>query len=141
MVDHLLPKPAPRRARFMLTPLVDVMFLLLIFFMLSSETALYTLLRLNARSVQAQSALNPKPSSQAELLIAVGRGTLRVNGVATPLLELAAVLARYKASGITAAVLVPQESAQAQDVVAVIELFEMARFAQVRMVSAPVPAP
>ena len=37
-----------RRFQFMLTPLVDVMFLLLIFFMLSSQTAPYSLLQILA---------------------------------------------------------------------------------------------
>jgi hypothetical protein len=43
--------PRRRRAFFMLTPLVDIMFLLLIFFMLTSETSLYTLMRMSAQAV------------------------------------------------------------------------------------------
>lgn len=136
----LLPRPH-RRPHFMLTPLVDIMFLLLIFFMLSSETALYTLLRLTAQTVVADGSSAPVAAPAPELLVWVGRNSTRVNGVATPMSELTAALAGYKANGIVTAALVPGNGAEAQDIVAVIEQFEAAAFGQVRLISNMAAAP
>lgn len=44
----ILPRPAPKRARFAMTPLADAMFQLLIFFMLSSSLAPYSLLTIRS---------------------------------------------------------------------------------------------
>ncbi|KRA53065.1 ExbD/TolR family protein [Devosia sp. Root635] len=137
----LLPAPRRRRSYFMLTPLVDVMFLLLIFFMLSSETALYTLLRLTAQTVVADESAAPAAAPGPELLVSIGRSSTRVNGVATPISDLAETLARYKASGIATAALVAGNGAEAQDIVAVIELFEAAEFGQVRLIANAAAAP
>ena len=53
----LLDRPTQRRKiAFMLTPLVDVMFLLLIFFMLSSQTAPYSLLTISVPDTGAPAA-------------------------------------------------------------------------------------
>ena len=79
------PRPPRRRIVFMLTPLVDVMFLLLIFFMLSSQTAPYSLLEIMA---QGTPGAEPAPQTQpvapaqgaAELLVSIARGYARFNG-------------------------------------------------------------
>ena len=44
----ILPRPATKRARFAMTPLADAMFQLLIFFMLSSSLAPYSLLTIRS---------------------------------------------------------------------------------------------
>ena len=51
----ILPRPAPKRARFAMTPLADAMFQLLIFFMLSSSLAPYSLLTIRSGSEPQQS--------------------------------------------------------------------------------------
>lgn len=129
--------PRRRRAFFMLTPLVDIMFLLLIFFMLTSQTSLFTLVRISAQggAPEAQPSA-PVPVAAAELLVSIGRDQVRINGRATLLGELPAALAAYKARGIVRAALVPGLSARVQDIVTVLELFEAARFSHVRLVSA-----
>lgn len=125
----------------MLTPLVDVMFLLLIFFMLSSETSLYTLLRLNIPTVPQVQSGPVTPSSAAGLLVSIGRNAARINGIPIPLTDIAKALQAYKADGVVWATLIPTQAAQAQDIVSVIELFEAAAFAEVRLMSNPAASP
>ena len=80
------PRPPRRRIVFMLTPLVDVMFLLLIFFMLSSQTAPYSLLEIMAQGTPGRSsrtAAAPAGCASAghgELLVSIARGYARFNG-------------------------------------------------------------
>lgn len=50
----ILPRPAAKRQRFSLTPLADAMFQLLIFFMLSSSLAPYSLLTIRSGPEQQQ---------------------------------------------------------------------------------------
>jgi biopolymer transport protein ExbD len=135
----LLQRQRPRRRFvFMLTPLVDVMFLLLIFFMLSSQTAPYSLLEIMAEGTAAtpapaQTAAQTPPSS--EMIIAISRDYARVNGQRIEMAELAAALAQYKAAGFERAVVLPTGTATVQDVVSVIEAVKQAALAQVRVVS------
>lgn len=134
-----LPPRRRRRAFFMLTPLVDVMFLLLIFFMLSSQTSLYTLVRISAQAVSGETAPAAAPASTAELLVGIGQEQVRINGVATALADLPAALAGYQMRGIDRAALVAGQSARVQDIVSVLELFEAARFGRVRLVAGASP--
>jgi biopolymer transport protein ExbD len=136
----LLQRQRPRRRFvFMLTPLVDVMFLLLIFFMLSSQTAPYSLLEIMA---EGQPAATPAPAQTAaqtppwsEMIIAISRDYARVNGQRIEMAELAAALAQYKAAGFERAVVLPTGTATVQDVVSVIEAVKQAALSQVRVVS------
>lgn len=135
MLTFLQP-PRRRRAFFMLTPLVDVMFLLLIFFMLSSQTSLYTLVRISARAVAGDTTPAPvAPGRTAELLVSIGHGTVRINGVPAAPGDLPAMLRDYQSRGVVRAALVAGQAAQVQDIVSVLELFEAASFGQVRLVS------
>ena len=130
--------PRRRRAFFMLTPLVDIMFLLLIFFMLTSETSLYTLMRMSAQAVAAgPTATTASPT--AELVVAIGHQQVRLNGVAMPFDQVAAVLAQFRAQGVGRAALVAGQAAQVQDIVSVLELLEAAAFSQVRLVAGGAP--
>lgn len=130
-----LPPPHRRRAFFMLTPLVDVMFLLLIFFMLSSQTSLYTLVHISAQAVSGDPAPAAAPANTAELLVGIGQDQVRINSVAMPLADLPSALSGYQSRGVVRAALVAGRSARVQDIVSVLELFEAARFGQVRLVS------
>ena len=128
-----LDAPRRRRAFFMLTPLVDIMFLLLIFFMLTSETSLYTLMRMSARAVAAAPAA-ATASPTAELVVAIGHRQVRLNGVAMPLDQVADVLAQFRAQGVDRAALVAAQAAQVQDIVSVLELLEATAFGEVRLI-------
>ena len=129
-----LHSPRRRRAYFMLTPLVDIMFLLLIFFMLTSETSLYTLMRMSAQAVAAEPVATI-PSPTPELVVAIGHQQVRLNGVAMPIGQAATVLAQFRAQGVDRAALVAGHAAQVQDIVSVLELLEAAAFGEVRLVA------
>jgi biopolymer transport protein ExbD len=133
-MTNFLNAPHRRRAFFMLTPLVDIMFLLLIFFMLTSETSLYTLMRISAQAVAAGPAA-AAASPTAELVVAIGHQQVRLNGVAMPTDQVAAVLAQFKAQGVVRAALVAGQAAEVQDIVSALELLEAAAFSQVRLVA------
>ena len=74
-----------RRFAFMLTPLVDVMFLLLIFFMFTTQTAPYSLLAITAPASAASSAptapAGAGPAAPAPaLLISIEHGFVSYDG-------------------------------------------------------------
>lgn len=128
----------------MLTPLVDVMFLLLIFFMLSSQTAPYSLLEIMAQGApgqeQAPPVAPPAVAPTAELLVSIAHGYARFNGARVEMTDLRSAIESYKAAGFTRAVVTTGQAATVQDVVSVLEAIERASFAEMRLVSqAPVP--
>lgn len=118
--------PPPIRKPLPLTPLVDIVFLLLIFFMLSS-----TFLKLGHQELAVGTAAGtakPVPG----LLVRVGSGArVSVNGVAVPVTALTARLDAFAAQGITAARLSASPSATVQDFVTVLEAVRASRLASV----------
>ena len=69
MASKRAPLPErPRRYRFVLTPLADAMFQLLIFFMLSTSLTPYSLIRL-------KSAVGPAPDAEAQASAGAGTDT------------------------------------------------------------------
>ena len=139
------PRPPRRRIVFMLIPLVDVMFLLLIFFMLSSQTSPYSLLEIMA---QGTPGAEPAPQVQpvapaqgaAELLVSIARGFARFNGTRVEMADLRTAIETYKAAGFVTAVVTTNQAATVQDVVSVLEALERGAFAEMRLVTqAPVP--
>lgn len=63
----ILPRPAAKRQRFSLTPLADAMFQLLIFFMLSSSLAPYSLLTIRSGPEQQQAGeVQPGEATQPD---------------------------------------------------------------------------
>jgi biopolymer transport protein ExbD len=138
----LLQKPRRRRIAFMLTPLVDVMFLLLIFFMLSSQTAPYSLLTIFApRQGTAATPPAQQPQTPAapkrEVLVSVNDGFVRFNGQRVELADLRAAIADYKAQGYANATILTSRAAHVQDVVSVLEAFDSAAFGATRLMLAP----
>ena len=79
---------AQRRRRLSLTSLIDVIFLLLLFFMLSSTFTRFAEIELSAAVAGA-----PAPSAEAPLFLQLGATDLRLNGAAVALEALAAALA------------------------------------------------
>ena len=136
-------RPPRRRIVFMLTPLVDVMFLLLIFFMLSSQTAPYNLLEIMAQGTPGQeqpAEVAPSVPTSAELLVSIARGYARFNGSRVEMADLRSAIEDYKAAGFIRAVVTTGQAATVQDVVSVLEAMERAAFAEMRLVTqAPVP--
>lgn len=136
------PRPRPR---FMLTPLVDVMFLLLIFFMLSSQTSPYSLLDVAAQGQAAATTPTASPATTpakgaGEMIVSIARGYVRFNGARVELAELGAAIDRFKSAGYRRAVVTTAQSATVQDVVSVLEALEKSDLAEMRLVTT-VPAP
>lgn len=136
-------RPPRRRIVFMLTPLVDVMFLLLIFFMLSSQTAPYSLLEIMA---EGRPGAEPAPPTQtatvaptAELLVSIARGYARFNGARVEMADLRSAIETFKAAGFTRAVVTTGQAATVQDVVSVLEVLESSEFAEMRLVTQVAP--
>ena len=106
------PKP-----KISLTPLIDVVFLLLIFFMLAS-----TFLKFNAMAI---SAVERGPAaadvSKFVLIEILGEQRLEVNGATLQVDGLLAHIDRLVANGLTRAVVKPTPNATVQDLVSVLE--------------------
>ena len=140
-----LDPPPRRRISFMLTPLVDVMFLLLIFFMLSSQTAPYSLLTILAGGNQSEAAPSPAaprapvsaPQGPGEAVVSISRGYVRFNGERVNMEDLPAAIARYKSLGFSSAVVSSSQAATVQDVVSVLEIFQGSDFGEMRLVIQP----
>lgn len=131
--------PVRKRRTFMLTPLVDVMFLVLIFFMLSSQTGSYGLLSIvpPARTETAPVAAVPAAAGAAgvgELVVSIGAGTVHIGGRPFTMDALPGTLSALRSAGYEHAVLLTTTAASVQDVVSVLEAFESVRFARTRLV-------
>ncbi len=143
-----LDPPPRRRINFMLTPLVDVMFLLLIFFMLSSQTAPYSLLTIlaggpppgEAGAQPAAPTPSPTPAAvqgKGDAIVSISRGYVRFNGERVEMSDLLATIKRYKELGYSSAVVFSSQAATVQDVVTVLETFEGSDFGEMRLVIQP----
>lgn len=144
-----LDPPPRRRISFMLTPLVDVMFLLLIFFMLSSQTAPYSLLTIlaggdpsqqPAPSAPAQPAVSA-PQGKGDVVVSISRGYVRFNGERVDMVDLPAAIERYKAAGFSTAMVFSTQAATVQDMVTVLEVFQGSDFGEMRLVTQAGAAP
>ena len=112
-----------RRVLFVLTPLIDVIFLLLIFFMLSSQIAPYSLMpigRISAGGEGPSDAPWAAPGAPP-LTVRLAHGHVSIGGDSIAIEELAAAAERFRADGITAYILIPAATADVQDVVAALE--------------------
>ena len=135
----LLDRPVRRRKiAFMLTPLVDVMFLLLIFFMLSSQTAPYSLLVITPPPGAAPASVPAQPSASApqpqEVMVSIFHGYVRYNGDRVALADLRASIEKSKTAGIARAAVLATRGATVQDFVTVIEAFETTDFGDMRLI-------
>lgn len=120
----------------MLTPLVDIMFLLLIFFMLTSQTAPYSLISIlagQASGTQASPAPAPAAPTGGEVVVSISNGFVRLNGEDVPMADIREAIARYRAQGFERAAALTTQSATVQDVVTVLEAFETSEFGQLRL--------
>lgn len=120
--------PARRRRRLVsLTPLIDVVFLLLIFFMLASRFAVETRLDLAAGGSGAGYSGPPR-------LVSIRADGLALNGTETPLAELPAAVGRLMAEPSQLIVLRAEEGAEVQRVVVVLDALKSAGFEKLALV-------
>lgn len=140
--DVYLPDPrGDKRAPFALTPLADVMFQLLIFFMLSTSLAPYSLITLAAPvAPTGQSTAPPEaPGGGARSIVIwhVGRGELRAGAATLPLDALPQLIPALKDEGLEEILLFTTPAATTQDLATVIEAIRVGEVARLRLIGTP----
>ncbi|MBM7068844.1 biopolymer transporter ExbD [Actibacterium sp. 188UL27-1] len=133
-----LPRRRPAAA-FALTPLADVMFQLLIFFMLSTSLAPYALVPLGAPTAPeaATGSQNAAPTSRSQVIWHVSRGEVRAGSAILTMAELRQAIPALKDHGLTEVLLFSTPQATAQDVATVIEAIRVGQVARVRLIARP----
>ena len=125
-------RPTRRRTKgFMLIPLVDVIFLLLTFFMLASSIDPFSLLTLDDYRSRAQGAAARapgKPQPAPDLIVSVGRGIVQANGAPVPLDGFAGAAAALRRQGLNRVLVFTRPEATVQDIVSVIDALKKASF-------------
>ncbi len=140
--DVYLPDPrGDRKAPFALTPLADVMFQLLIFFMLSTSLAPYSLITLGTPvAPTGQSTAEPEAAgggAQSIVIWHIGRGELRAGSAVLPLDALPQVIPALKEKGLEEILLFTTPVATTQDVATVIEAIRVGEVAKLRLIGKP----
>ena len=113
-----------------LVPLVDVVFLLLMFFMLSTTFAKHGQLGMGQGDDAAATlaAIEPPADAMPGVVLDIGHGpSVRVNGTAVALTELVARLDSFQQRGIASGVIRVRKDADVQDLVTVMELARTSR--------------
>jgi biopolymer transport protein ExbD len=113
-------KPAPIRKPIPLTPLVDIVFLLLMFFMLSSTFTKFGALDLDAATGRANGAA--AKTFPGAIIVISDALHVTLNGKAVEAGELAHRLNELKGSGVEKAAIRPGPVATVQDLVTVLEV-------------------
>ena len=130
-----------RRSPFALTPLADVMFQLLIFFMLSTSLAPYSLITLGAPAAPTgqSTAEEEAPGGGARSIVIwhVGRGELRAGAATLPLDALPQIIPELKEQGLQEILLFTTPVATTQDVATVIEAIRVGEVAKLRLIGKP----
>jgi biopolymer transport protein ExbD len=126
-------EPMPARRRISLTPLVDVIFLLLMFFMLSSTFARFADLdvaRQSATPGEAGFASASEPAPLRGAIVSVSADfQVRVNGTDTAPDDIAATLDALYDRGARTAIVVADHRATVQDLVSVLERARQSKIA------------
>lgn len=138
MSRTLIPRPQrPRRIPFVLTPLIDVMFLLLIFFMLSSQLSPYSLLPIGrvAGGQAAPSMPAPDAPVVADLSVRVAAGAVIVAGETIALEAFPATIANLASQGIDGFLVIATRTASVQDIVSTLEALQAAGVARVTLMN------
>lgn len=136
-MSQLLP-PRKRQRGISLTPLVDVIFLLLIFFMLTSQIAPFSLISFvgtkAANKQLSQLDIPELPNRKTPglgALISVLNGGISINGRRVSHANIDPALAELRKQGFDSAVISPRKSATVQDLITVLESVKKASFATI----------
>ena len=142
MIRSLPQSNRARRYGFSFTPLADAMFQLLVFFMLTSSLAPYSLMTLTPGSAGNIAAAGDAPDTreqsteQESLAIwTVDRGTLRTGGEEVELAKISSLIDPLMEAGLDRVVLLTGRSATVQDMAAVLEALTLANVPTVQVVS------
>lgn len=115
-----LESPPPIRRPLPLTPLVDVVFLLLMFFMLSSTFTKFG--HIGLMLAHPASSSTPSSSATPGVVVRVGAGlAVSINGKAVAFDSLIAALDDFSGRGVESALVQTSTKASVQDLVAVLE--------------------
>jgi biopolymer transport protein ExbD len=126
--------PARVRRPLPLVPLVDVVFLLLMFFMLSSTFSKFGNLQLAGASRSPATSSNPdaRASSVPGVIVSVSRGPrIKINGIEGALDDLVSRLNEAQVNGARSAAVVLTASAEVQDLVIVLERARTSKLAAI----------
>lgn len=132
-----------RRVFFVLTPLIDVMFLLLIFFMLSSQISPYALMPMGAVADATATTVDPTAVRQpatAPLTLRIASGTARIGGRDVPFDQLSEIARGLVEEGASGFLVLPSGSADAQDIISVLEILNSIDAGQVTLINLAGPA-
>lgn len=118
------------RRPMVLTPLVDIVFLLLTFFMLSSQLTPFSLLTLDrtAATKPVENAAPGATNSRPDALLSVGAGQVRLNGRTIGPESLLATLRQEAAEGTIRLTILASADATIQDFVSALEAAKTAAF-------------
>ncbi len=108
----------PRKSTIGLTPLIDVVFLLLIFFMLASTFLKFSAVRISG----AHSGSSTGDLSDIALIQIRGSDQIRINGTVVGLSGVLSQINQLAANGVKRAVVQPTKDATVQDLVKVLEV-------------------
>jgi len=129
------PKPA-----FALTPLADIMFQLLIFFMLSTSLAPYALLPLGGRAAPVPGDAGDVQPAEPQQVMAtgpaiwhLGRGQIRAGREWFDLAELPSALALLSDAGVMDILLFVTDTANLQDLASVLEAVQAGGVARLQL--------
>lgn len=133
MAQTMLRRPRKKTAGLMLIPLVDVIFLLLTFFMLASRIDPFSLLTLDEYESRAggQPAGSAAQQVQPDLVLSVSRGVVRANGEPVALKDFAVRSRALHGGGLETVVVYTRADATVQDIVSVLDALKKASFRSV----------
>jgi biopolymer transport protein ExbD len=124
------------RPTFVLTPLIDVMFLLLLFFMLSSQIAPYSLLPVGNVAGLADEKSSTGAAAAFVVAIRVSQGFVTMGGRRIAADEVTSQAGRLVSQGIRSFLVISTGQATVQDIVATLEALKVAEADNVALVNA-----
>jgi biopolymer transport protein ExbD len=140
MADRSTPILPPRERRqrptFVLTSLIDVIVLLVIFFMVSSQVVPFSLLPLGPLAAEGGGkAQASAAAAQQPVAVRILAGRVSIAGTGVPMADVTDTFTQLKARGVTGILLIPTAGATVQDVVTVLEASKAAALESVTVLS------
>ena len=140
MADRSTPILPPRERRqrptFVLTSLIDVIVLLVIFFMVSSQIVPFSLLPLGPLAAEGGGRDQGSASATAPpVAVRILAGRVAIGKTGLPMADVTDALTQLKARGVTGILLIPSAAATVQDVVTVLEASKAAALENVTVLS------
>lgn len=128
--------PRRRRASFVLTSLIDVIFLLVIFFMVTSQITPFSLIPLGPVASEGDAAAGAEEQPAAPpVSLRILSGAVSIGGRSVPMADIAEALSELRESGVMALIVSSTASATVQDLVTVLEATRKAEFLDVTVLN------